>query len=270
MRRRLGSGNWFFDTNGQWDILTFDTDPNAINMSFNVRVFLEGAYNQQTPGLMTTNLQDFLPQTQPYQVSLPYFGNDNPLWLYQGNEQVIDLPPNVVDWVLVELRDATSAQMASPETAIAKKAAFLMNDGYIKTLDGAGFLQIEASYNHDLYLLIHHRNHLSIMSSNPVLPDNGLYSYDFTTGADRVYGGENSYKFLGNGFWGMAGGDGDANGQIQNQDKNNVWKPQFNENGYKAGDYILNGQVQNQDKTEAWQLNSGKGSGLPDNLEKDK
>jgi hypothetical protein len=61
----------------------------------------------------------------------------------------------------------------------------------------------------------------------------------------------------------MYAGDASANGQIQNDDKNNYWKTQAGQAGYKSADFNLNGQVQNDDKNNYWKSNVGKGTQVP-------
>ena len=61
---------------------------------------------------MNTTLNGVLPLTQPY--------NGSP-WEYYGDEQVSEMPIDVVDWILVELRTGTAAA-----TVVATRAAFLL------------------------------------------------------------------------------------------------------------------------------------------------
>ncbi|MBN1281150.1 MAG: hypothetical protein JXA00_05830, partial [Candidatus Thermoplasmatota archaeon] len=63
--------------------------------------------------------------------------------------------------------------------------------------------------------------------------------------------------------WGMVGGDGNADSQVNNGDKNDIWSTQAGTSGYRAGDFDLNGQVQNQDKNNIWAPNTGWGSQVP-------
>ena len=94
----------------------------------------------------------------------------------------------------------------------------------------------------------------------------GLYQYDFTTDAGKAYGGTLGFKELEPGFWGMVGGDGDANNQVSVSDKNDIWAPQVGNSGYYAGDFNMNVQVDNTDKLDIWIPNAGKGSQVSDNI----
>jgi len=76
-------------------------------------------------------------------------------------------------------------------------------------------------------------------------------------------GGDTGYKQLTPEKWGLAGGDGDANGKIENADKNN-WELNAGTKGYKSSDFNMNKQVDNNDKNEIWINNSDKESQVPE------
>lgn len=147
---------------------------------------------------------------------------------------------------------------------IAQQAAFLLNNGIIVGLNGSGLLQFPTTITHNLFVVIWHRNHLGVMSATPLNLSAGSYSYDFSTGSGQVYGGTNGHKEIGTGIWGMIAGDGDANGQINNGDKIDVWVVEVGTQGYKAGDFNLDVQVNNGDKIDIWMPNSGMGGQVPD------
>jgi len=121
-------------------------------------IYLQGSY---TSGVMSTNLNvsGSLPLNQPYYTSQ---------FDYQGAERVSMIPNNsIVDWVLLELRtDFSTATFAK------RRAAFLKSNGDIVDLDGSSPVSFSGLLNGDYYLVIHHRNHLSIMSSDPLILSN--------------------------------------------------------------------------------------------------
>jgi hypothetical protein len=157
-----------------------------------VKVFLEGPYNGLT---MNTSLysQGVIPLTQPYNIGP---------WTYSGAESVTSIPPDVVDWLLLDLRTGVEAS-----SIIGRRAAFLKSDGSIVDLDGSSAVSFPGVPDGSYYLAIHHRNHLSIMSAAPLSFSNGNIStnYDFTTGQDMAYG-TNAMIDLGGGY-GMYAGD---------------------------------------------------------------
>ena len=116
----------------------------------------------------------------------------------------------------------------------------------------------------DYYIVIKHRNHLSVMSDETVHLTNIITTlYDFTTSSDQFYGGGVGAKDLGSGVWGMIAGDGNGNGQVQNNDSEDIWKPDNGTSGYKNSDFNMNGQVQNNDNEDYWKPNNGRGSQVP-------
>lgn len=231
--------------------------PMAITLSLTVDItaLLEGPYNGYE---METLLNDdgHLPLSQPYHGSY---------WNYYGTESVASIPNNVVDWVLVELRDAADASSALPSTMIERQAAFVMVDGTIVDLDGISDLQFTNSPTQNLFVIVYHRNHLSVMSAIPVTESGGAYTYNFTSGVNQAYAdGQNGQKEIASGIWGMYGGDGANGGHITDFDKDNIWKPEAGTKGYSKADYNLNGQVENMDKNNVWVGNYLKSSQVPE------
>jgi hypothetical protein len=233
----------------------FSTFPKQLD----AKIFLEGPYDEIAE-VMETNLRSngLLPLSQPYQGSP---------WNYSGDEQVTTIPPGVVDWILLEWRDASAPSLANSSTYIWRKAALLKADGSIVDMDGSNLPWIgNPQLSGSLYILVHHRNHLSVISNfGAVLLDN-LYEYDFSDQLNKAYGGSTGYKQIGSSplRFGMVSGDGDASGSINlNQDINSIWNTDAGKKGYLRGDYDLNGQVQNQDKNDTWKPNLGKTSAVP-------
>ena len=238
---------WTREETGPWEEIgegtTFVADlcikAYAFDVSkMDIKVMLEGPFNGTD---MNSDLIANLPLEQPYSVSP---------WEYEGTESVVEIPSSdIVDWVLVELRETTgSPSNAVDSTIIAKQAAFLKNDGSVVGLDGISLLEFNVHVRENLFAVIHHRNHLPVMTSSAINKVSGIYVYDFTDSAEKAYGGAASQKYLGNGIYGMIGGDGTANGQINNNDKNDIWNTQQGESGYKSGDFDMNSEVSEPDK----------------------
>ena len=188
-----------------------------------------------------------------------------PDWYYDGTETVGSIPnASVVDWILVQFRDAPNAGAALPGTAIATVPAFVMNTGEVIALDG-GTLNVAAGYSSNLYAVIWNRNHLGIMSANPLVESGGVFSYDFSTGSGQAYGGTFAQKDLGGGVWGMYAGDGDGSGGINGTDESSVWEAWAGETwGYSPADFNFDTQINNIDKDDYWYPNHGAGSQIPE------
>ncbi len=115
-------------------------------------------------------------------------------------------------------------------------------------------------------MVIWHRNHLGILSAIPLVKTNGVYTYNFSDASTKVYGGDAGYVQLESGdpeLWGMAGGDGNADGIVNTNDKNNFWSILVGTRGYLQGDYNLNGHINNPDKNDIWLNNQIKQSQVP-------
>ncbi len=216
-----------------------------------IKVFLEGPFNGS---LMNSDIGSVLPLNQPYNVSP---------WSYNGSETVIFIPPNVVDWVLIEVRDAASAATATATTVVAKQAAFILNDGSIVDLDGSSNLQFEAAISQNIFVVVWQRNHLGIISNDPLVPSGNLLIYDFSTGINQVYGGIDGHKEISIGFWGMFGGDANHDGSVNINDMSPVWENEAGKQGYNYSDHNLDGQTNNQDKDDIWVPNQTRSSKVP-------
>ena len=115
----------FIDFTGDFSGDLFENDPHhRIDWThpwynLNIKVFLEGPFGTS---MMTTDLNS-IPLSQPF--------NTSP-WNYEGLEVLGEVPLKMVDWVLVELRDAPNASSATSGTVIARKAALLTNNGHVR------------------------------------------------------------------------------------------------------------------------------------------
>jgi len=250
----------FTDYSGDFSGEGFDYDPNnrinweIMGFDLSLKVYLEGPYNGTNMNTSVAALPDF-PLAQPY--------NSTP-WNYSGTESVGSVPSNVVDWILVELRDAETAASATTATRIARQAAFLKNDGTIVGMDGISNLQFTNSIIHQLFVVIWYKNHLGIISSSGLINIGGIYSWDFTTSSTQAYGGTAAQKPLSGEKWGMFSGDGNADDIININDKTLIWSVNSGKRGYLNADFSRDGQVNNKDKNDLWYPNSGKQCQVPD------
>jgi hypothetical protein len=222
-------------------------------INLDLLVYLEGPFSGSEMGT-SLNFSGVIPLSHPY--------NSDP-WNYSGTESVLSIPnPDVVDWVLIELRDATNAASATPSTRIARQAAFILKDGSVVGTDGSSILQFNNSFTQQLFAVVWHRNHLGIMTANGVTASGGIYAYDFTVSESQVHGGSNGYSSLQGGVWGMAAGDGNNDGIVNLLDKNE-WAVFAGKKGYLDADYSMNNQVNNVDKNDKMIVNDLKQSQVP-------
>jgi hypothetical protein len=221
-----------------------------VPISINIKSFLQGPFNGSDMNT-TLNLSGYIPLVQPYSVQP---------WNYSGTESVgtgfFSTHPNIVDWILVELRTGISSS-----TIVGRRAGFLTRTGNVVGMDGVSSLFLSKPKG-DYYLIIYHRNHIPIMSSISTSLDYFSQLYNFTTEISRAYG-VNSMIQLSVGVFGMFAADANGNGQVQNNDSENFWVPQNGQSGYKEADFNLNGQVQNNDNETYWTPNNGRGTQVP-------
>ncbi len=131
------------------------------------KIFLEGPYNSATNN-MNVYLGNSIPTTSPY--------SEDP-------RTVNSIPADIVDWVLVQLRETADGN------TITSHSAFLHKDGRIVADDGiSGEIKLNAPEG-DYYIVVKHRNHLSVMSAvTHHLSKTTSTLYDFTTGSNKFYG----------------------------------------------------------------------------------
>lgn len=205
------------------------------------KICLEGAYDAAIQQMTTTlNTNQELPTEHPFH-SAP--------WHYSDSVQFVreQLPADIVDWVLVEFRDATN-----PNIILAQKPALVKADGTLidaafldtgEVIEGVSIGNIDTPPNEAYYLVIKHRNHIGVMSKEAVVFPNDI-AYDFTN-PNNVAGGAAQLKDLGNGGYGLAAGDFNGDGIINVQDFNAYHKAleQDANNPYSNCDADLNGRL---------------------------
>jgi hypothetical protein len=197
------------------------------------RIYLQAAYNS-TVGIMVSTLRSsgLLPLQQPYALAP---------WNYGGTEAYAtntNISTKAIDWVLLELRDAVY-----PDLVIARKAAMLYNDGWIAdanapTTQGVTFNGIA---NNAYYVAIKHRNHLGIMSAQPLNLSAQSTSYDFSSSATQAY--NSAQVAIASNRYALFAGDMDGNGIINYADYNLYAAQMGMTNGYYAADLSLNKTV---------------------------
>ena len=149
-----------------------------------VRALLQGPYNEGT-GLMNDALRSagMLPMLEPYTaMGYAHIGG--------GGEFVMPSvfsttgADAIVDWVVVELRSA-----GDPAEVVETRSGLLQRDGDIVAANGSSplsFLSAPGSY----HLAIRHRNHLGVMTHDPIAFGAAVTAIDFRDGGMATYGTE--------------------------------------------------------------------------------
>lgn len=218
-----------------------------------LNVIFEGAYDTDTE-MMTNELQqlNLLPDIQPYQATP---------WNYKGTEgqdwTAANYPDETVDWVLVSFRDAQYE-----ERVYAKTAAILQQDGSL-FFPNNRFLSAEIADS--VHIVIQHRNHIAVMTPQPLSIDNNAVIHDFSLSDSYHPPSQYGQKQLPDGTWAMIAGDCEQSesGYDINGDDKGLWS---NANGnfgnYFPSDLNLDGDVNGADKI-LWSDNNGINSVAP-------
>jgi hypothetical protein len=175
----------------------------AFRVRVSPKVYLQGAALNPNTGeesLMRDDLRvaGYIPTTSPYDATT-------------CNASVFNVTGAnaIVDWVLVELRDAITNT-----TVTASQSALLQRDGDVVGVDGTSSLLFNTS-GKDYYVVIKHRNHLGVMT-------NGLFALsattsivDFTNTTPITFGTDAQTSFgMPSGMLGMWAGDSTGNGLL--------------------------------------------------------
>jgi len=217
--------------------------PQSVGLA--AKVFLEGPFVSGT-GLMNANLRSLpsFPLTEPFSaLGFTQVGGGGEtiapsVLATSGNNAV-------VDWVLVELRNA-----ATPATLVRTQAALLQSDGDIVGLDNNSTLTLPVPAG-TYHVAIRHRNHLGVMTGTAVALSSSPTSLDLTTGLVGTYG-TNALKTVG-AYRVLRTGNSFRNTNIKytgsQNDRDPILirvgsiTPNNTANGYFQEDVNLNGQV---------------------------
>jgi len=255
---------------GAFEGENYEYDPyNRIHWTYpsrfiDITMYIEGPFQSST-NKMNLGLNSILPLDQPFDT--PPLSNPSPDWYYTGTESVGTIPnPFIVDWVLVQLRDAPNVTSATPETAIFTQAAFITNTGQIVGLDGSSPLTFSGTNTNNLYAVVWTRNHLGLISANALVDVGGTFTYDFSSAAGQALGGTAAQHQLSTSpvIWGAIPGDSNASGLVAIGDKTNVWWLLVGDFGYLESDFNFDGQTDNVDKNDFWFPNMGSSSFIPE------
>ncbi|MFZ1289752.1 MAG: immunoglobulin domain-containing protein [Melioribacteraceae bacterium] len=216
---------WINSNPARIQIISSNSSSDMDNIDSGLKVFLEAAYinnNKMNTLLVKSGL---FPQKQPY--------NSSP-WNLDISDNINEFKADYVDWVIVELRENLT-------NILYQKIGIITTDGTIVNTDQTPISFINISSG-NFYIVIRHRNHLSIVSAEKIQVISGQkINYDFTSSINSAFG-VNSLLNLGDNKFGMIAGDADANGVINNLDfgivANNI---PFR--GYIQGDLDMNGML---------------------------
>jgi len=240
--------NIFAGGSGRGDVASLiSPPPPPQQVLLALRGMLEGPYNAAT-GQMSDALRSagIVPGSEPY-TALGY--------AQVGGGGGESFAPNVlattgnnaiVDWVVVELRDAIT-----PTTVLATRSALIQRDGDIVATDGVSpltFSQVPAAY----HVALRHRNHLGVMTGNATALGLSTTPLDLASASALTFG-TNARKNITGAFPAQAlwAGDATFNGELKytgmNNDRDPILMliggtvPTNTVNGYFGGDVTMDG-----------------------------
>ncbi|WP_245539456.1 cadherin domain-containing protein [Thiofilum flexile] len=167
-------------------VLTITVTNTPEGVSLSVMGLLQGPYDSVST-LMNDSLRvlNLIPTTQPYSryTAFNYTGNE----VVSSTRLAVTGASAIVDWVIIELRDATN-----PSTIVAQKAGLLTREGLVlnPSNDSAQWL-ISAVNDGSYYVVLRHRNHLAVMTKAPIAMSLTLNSVvDFRLSSTPTYGAQ--------------------------------------------------------------------------------
>lgn len=243
----------------------------AVNCNLDISLWLEGAY-QSDNNEMSTLLNDY--QLLPGQNPSFFIGQETPAgqpyhaapWNYNGQEGAVydynltgtnnaNYPTDVVDWVLISLRSTPDES-----TTLCQQAAWVLKDGNLMLPAGC---DCSLTTGQEVYVVIQHRNHLPIMTPNPIPVNNDGVEFDFRSQQSfQTFLGDGQ-KQISPGVFAMFAANGDQISQLGarvdiNASDESIWISQ-NSMGdfYLIGDFNMDGDVNSVDES-LWLDGSGK------------
>lgn len=160
-------------------------------ITLRVKAMLEGPFDQNT-GLMHDSLRTrgFLPATEPYTaLGLPAI-NAPTVGAVSAGTMAFSGNNALVDWVVVELRDAVQHSVVKARTF-----GLVQRDGDIVATDGVSPLQFSAAVD-DYHIAVRHRTHLGAMTTNSLRVSIAEKTYDLTNGSQAM-AGTDAQKIIG-------------------------------------------------------------------------
>lgn len=215
-----------------------------------LNVLLEGPYDAAS-GSMRTDLVkvEFFQQKDPYLQEV--------MVLEDSLFAAID--SNIVDWVLVELRDAKDSS-----NVLHTKPCLLLSDGTLVDEHRNPELSFKGAARTAYFISIRHYNHLGIMTASPIdlrnSPEIDFSNPNFSLFRNEIARAQNRGIKL------MWAGDANGDGTINAIDKNFYWR---SENGQTyiysqtKADFNLDGVVNALDKNALWRVNNSRIAALP-------
>ncbi|HMQ77882.1 MAG TPA: hypothetical protein PKE21_17355, partial [Flavobacteriales bacterium] len=198
-----------FHTSMQFEtrnFVTFTPAPTLVRVQ--PKVFLQGCYVSAQQNMHDSlRRASLVPQTEPYTaLGYTYTAGGAP-GTFTSNVMAHASNGSVVDWVVVELRDALN-----PALIAASKRGVLLRNGSVVDVNRLSPLWIPVPPG-SYHVAVRHRNHLGVMTATPVPLTATSTTIDLTAAGSTAYG-SNALAVIGTrkALW---AGDANGNGQVK-------------------------------------------------------
>ena len=209
----------------------------------NITVFLQGTL--QNVGTMTNYIQEPNASYSAFTIPRLPLGNVYGLGTTCPDVNNVSVVGKVVDWIKVEIR-----KVSNPSVIVDEKSLLLRPDGKIVDLNGniPGFIPQTGP----VYIVVKHRNHLSV-ASKPIPTFTGTVTHNFSTDLSQAYKratGDPDPMVLFNGKWCLIAGDLVPDFGIINALDNSIISSVFKQGGYDSyvvSDITMDGMIDTRD-----------------------
>ena len=177
--------DWLDPANSAITLNGYDPYATVPLVRVRIRAMLEGPYDTGTQ-LMNGTLRSsaLIPLNEPYTgLGYTHAGGGGGESTTNGVLNVSG-SNSIVDWVVLELRDKNNSA-----SILATRSALIQRDGDIVDVDGTSDVTFNNRPADDYYIAVRHRNHLGIMSQNPIALTTTASLNDFSNGAVSTHGG---------------------------------------------------------------------------------
>jgi hypothetical protein len=213
------------------------SDEAVLNVTLTSPVLAVKAYLGAAYVVATDRMHDKLRVANMIPNAQPYNGADYSDFAYNGTETIgagvlsVSGDNAIVDWVLLELRDA-----ANPATIVARKAALIQRDGdVVSSTDGVSSVTFTGAPAGDYYVALRHRNHLGVMTMGSLSLSGLLTSIDFTSTSTSNYQ--------------LPGANGSPHAQeLRTNNKLSLWGGNYSKSGNTGNRLIYQGNDSDPDE----------------------